>query len=80
MSMGSTCSNEQTYASYWSMWKNIPRLRDCFPSHIIVAKAHLRYGTEVNIGGGVMKPDPRWSSSFCENLTILALVPDAAPT
>ncbi|KAI1111656.1 hypothetical protein F5Y14DRAFT_306137 [Nemania sp. NC0429] len=58
---------------YWTMWKIIPRLRDCFPTDIIGAKVHLIYDTEVDIGGGVMKPDPRWSSNFCVSLTNLVL-------
>ncbi|KAK5629197.1 hypothetical protein RRF57_004912 [Xylaria bambusicola] len=59
--------------NYWTMWKMIPRLRNCFPSDIIGVKNHLKYAVEVDIGNGVMKPDPRWSGGFCDRLTQLAL-------
>ncbi|GAW26789.1 hypothetical protein SAMD00023353_4900890 [Rosellinia necatrix] len=59
--------------NYWTMWEMIPRVRNCFPSDIIGAKALTTYGVDVDIGGGVMKPDPRWSSGFCERLTDLAM-------
>ncbi|KAI0868148.1 hypothetical protein GGS24DRAFT_513815 [Hypoxylon argillaceum] len=59
--------------SYWTMWKVIPRLRNCFPTDIIGVKAHLKYGTDVDIGGGIGKPSLQWSSNFCEHLTQLAL-------
>ncbi|GAW19513.1 hypothetical protein ANO14919_090000 [Xylariales sp. No.14919] len=57
---------------YWTMWKTIPRLRNCFPTDIVGPKTHLTYSAHVDIGG-VTKPDPRWSAVFCTRLTDLAL-------
>ncbi|KAI0474534.1 hypothetical protein F4859DRAFT_481119 [Xylaria cf. heliscus] len=59
--------------NYWTMWKCIPRLRNCFPTDIVGAKCHLKYGVDIDIGSGIMKPDLRWSSGFCERLTELSL-------
>ncbi|KAI1345848.1 hypothetical protein F5Y01DRAFT_40381 [Xylaria sp. FL0043] len=62
-----------TNHNYWTMWKTIPRLRNCFPTDIIGPKSYLKYEIDVDVGGGEMRPDPRWSSGFCERLTDLAL-------
>ncbi|KAI0965697.1 hypothetical protein F4678DRAFT_330018 [Xylaria arbuscula] len=61
--------------NYMKMWKAIPHVRNCFPSDIVGVKSHTKYdgeGGDVDIGNGVMKPDPRWSSGFCDRLTDLA--------
>ena len=59
--------------SYWAMWRTLYRLRNCFPTDIIGAKNQLKYAEEVDVGGGIMKPNPRWSPRFCHQLTQLAL-------
>ncbi|KAI0107899.1 hypothetical protein GGR51DRAFT_559236 [Nemania sp. FL0031] len=59
--------------NFWTMWKIIPRLRNCFPTDIIGARVQLKYGTNLDIGGGISKPDLRWSSNFCSHLTQLVL-------
>ncbi|KAI1302450.1 hypothetical protein F5Y03DRAFT_361564 [Xylaria venustula] len=59
--------------NYMTMWKSITQVCNCFPSDIVGVKSHTEYGVDVDVGNGVMKPDPRWSLGFCERLTQLAL-------
>ncbi|KAI8631400.1 hypothetical protein F5Y19DRAFT_493302 [Xylariaceae sp. FL1651] len=63
----------ESNAAILEMWKSITRLRRCFPTDIIGVKTYLEFATEVDVGGGVMKPNPSWPFEFCTNLTDLAL-------
>ncbi|KAI0109720.1 hypothetical protein F4814DRAFT_424430 [Daldinia grandis] len=64
-------SNER----YIAMWKKICRLRRVFPPNVISPLMRLEYGAtaRVNLADGTTRPDPIWSSAFCDRLTKLAL-------
>ncbi|KAI0846200.1 hypothetical protein F5Y00DRAFT_264744 [Daldinia vernicosa] len=64
-------SNER----YIPMWKKICRLRRVFPPNVISPLNYLEYGAtaRVELPDGTTRPDPVWSSSFCERLTRLVL-------
>ncbi|KAI1477375.1 hypothetical protein F4774DRAFT_389830 [Daldinia eschscholtzii] len=57
------------------MWKKICRVRQQCPSEIISPLKYLEYGAtpRVQLRDGTTKPDPVWSSSFCERLSRLVL-------
>lgn len=66
--------------SFLAMWTKIPRVCKVLPSGIIARVHNLEYGASkpaqrerAGEKVGSQFPDPMWTSSFCDNLTTLAV-------
>ncbi|KAI8631394.1 hypothetical protein F5Y19DRAFT_423624 [Xylariaceae sp. FL1651] len=58
---------------YLPMWKRLVKLRGCFPTQLVGVQSHLQFEKQIDIGDGVLRSDPNWSSTFYEHLIDLAL-------
>ena len=66
-------------AEFYSMWRALARFRGCFPNKIIGVTTSLQFRAQVDIGGGEMRPDPKWTKGFCKNLRDLAIGSPCGP-